>query len=569
MKSSAQISAVNRLFRWGSLFLLAFTLCSEVHATWNVQPATEWSEELRVWDPAPELNLAFSWTGPRNGNKEAEGEGRLVWHHGFIQDVDSIVSIYTGFIKGGKREGRGVWYHRSGSKYAGEWKNNLKDGLGEYWLKNGDYYQGPFRQDKLHGSGRYVFTDGSVYEGPFVEGFKEGAGTLTLPDGRIHKSSWTKDVDVNPPTPPSAPYVVLGIDNSKYAFDAGVLFSGEGGGAHEDHLTYRGHWEGEFFSIVPDWLYWTLWKNGGPIGGLGNFGLGVYPVFLELRIYNPSREKLTISSAEIEVRKSSPDAEPILEIGASDASRIVEIVNLYPRAVNSIELSYNLVPNNGLPGTLNYKFKESIGTFNHRTTFSIDNSLNKLGVDVQLIKQWEAEKNNIFTDQQNDAADYEIILARKEALLAKIRTGLDSVKQFAEQDEHNVRLELRLVGEMKVLWTDHDGSRQTTSVKVDFPKVFFVADDEGGAGGPASGQYDILLETVGDNYVRPFSYKRTLAPGENDRFVVTLASNESSYQEFRVRLVTTDGREIDSPPCLLHFLVPGGHDWQRGFRVLP
>lgn len=559
------------MFRWGLLALPVFTLCAELRATWNVQPATEWSEELRVWDPAPELNLSFSWTGPQNRDNMAEGEGRLVWHDGFMQDTDSIVSIYTGRMKGGKRDGRGVWYHRSGSKYAGEWKNNLKDGVGEYWLKNGDYYQGTFRQDKLHGLGRFVFADGSVYEGSFVEGLKEGAGTLKLPDGRIHKSSWTKDIDVNPPPPPLEPYVVLGVDNGKYAFDAGVLFSGEGGGAHEDHLTYRGQWEGEFFSIVPDWPYWTHWKNGGPIGGLGNFDIGTYPVFLELRLYNPSREKLTVASAEIEVRKSSPDVEPILEIGAEpiDSSRMVQIVNLYPQTVDAVEISYNLLPTVGHRNAEDYQFKESIGTFSHKTTFSIDDSLNELGVDVQLIKKWEDEKNNIATDQQSEAADYEKIQARKDALLAKIRTELDSVKQFAEQDEHNVRLELRFIGEMKVLWTNYDGARQTTSVRVDFPKVFFAAGDEGGAGGPASGRYDILLETSGNNYVRPFSYKRTLAPGANDRFVITLASNESSYQDFSVRLVTADGREIVSPPCRLHFLVPGGHDWQRGFRVLP
>ena len=83
--------------------------------------------------------------------------------------------------------------------------------------------------------------------------------------------------------------------------------------------------------------------------------------------------------------------------------------------------------------------------------------------------------------------------------------------------------------------------------------------------GPSSGNYQVMLDTNGSNYTRPFAYKRTLASGANDRFGIKLASRESSYQKFRVRLTTTDGAEILSPPCELRFLVQGGYNWETGF----
>jgi len=567
MKSSATKSLLRCMWRVALAAMVATVNLLDLRAEWRIEPATEWSEELRIWDPAPELKLSFWWSGGRNTNNEAEGEGTLTW-----SDEEGPLSVYSGEVVGGKRHGSGSWYHRSGSKYAGGWKNNVKEGIGEYWLKNGDYYKGGFRDDKLEGEGMYVFADGSVYQGNFAGGNKQGSGVMTFPDGRVHRSAWEKDQDTNPPPPPSEPYLVIGVDPQVYALNGKVFNSSDPNLSENNQdnvLTYRGRWTGNEFVISPDWPYWVLWNSGGPVGGLGNFDLGAHPVFIELRVYNPGQEKVTISSAEVDVQKSTPDVEPILEIGSIYSTRDVVIANLYNRKVDDVELSYNLLPPAQSAKFGNYKFKEKTGAFTGRTQFSIDESLSALGVDVALIKEWQAEKDGIIADQQLENTDFELIQERKSALLAKVRAALNSLMPFAEPSETNVSLELVLAGELKVFWTNQDGSKQNTVVKVEFPKTFFVVEDELGAGGPSSGRYDVLLEVSGGNYVRPFPYKRALEPGANDRFVVTLASDESSFQDFRVRLVTTDGREIVSPHCRLHFLVPGGHDWQRGFRVLP
>ena len=86
-------------------------------------------------------------------------------------------------------------------------------------------------------------------------------------------------------------------------------------------------------------------------------------------------------------------------------------------------------------------------------------------------------------------------------------------------------------------------------------------------GGAPSGKYDLSLETEGKDYVVPFAYKRTIDAGENDRFALEIASESSSYQSFRVRLTTSDGREIVSPRCRMHFLVPRKFSWKEGYVI--
>lgn len=565
MKSSARTypgHGNHKKTLWAAMAcLLGLPLC--LRAEWKTQPATEWSEEVRVWDPSPELNLEFRWNGPVTADNKAGGQGTLEW-----RDTKGPVSIYEGTLVGGKREGNGTWLHRSGSKYSGEWRDNLKHGRGEYWLKNGDYYSGGFREDKLDGQGRYVFADGSIYEGTFAGGNKQGAGTMTLPDGRIHRSTWENDEDTQPPAPPSEPYVVLGIDNSNYALDGKVLFSGSTD-SHECYLTYRGQWTGDGYSITPDWPYWVKWQKGGPVGGgaMSNFDVGVYPAFLEMRVYNPSGEKITISSAEIEVTESRPDKEPILEVLDGYAKLSVEVSSFDRKPIQPLKLSFNLLPP-GQPARFgDYRFQMEVPGFIGQTTVSLEQAFAELGADLSVFREWEA-----LTKQQEEGGpemDYQAVEEQKRLLMPRILQALAPIEKFVEKDKETDawRVEARFVGEMELGWTDEDGTEQKKTVKLDFPKTFFVSSPEFGAGGPDSGKYDVLLEATGKNYVKPFNYKRVLAAGANDRFGIQLASTQSSLHDFRVRLVTTDGRELLSPPCRMHFLVPGGFDWQRGFTV--
>ena len=58
-----------------------------------------------------------------------------------------------------------------------------------------------------------------------------------------------------------------------------------------------------------------------------------------------------------------------------------------------------------------------------------------------------------------------------------------------------------------------------------------------------------------------------MTPGANDRFTLKVASEGLTYQNFRIRLTTADGREIISPRCRMHFLVPRKFSWKEGYVI--
>jgi hypothetical protein len=537
------------------IFILLFSL-PLASADWKIIPGSEFQKELRVWDAAPELKLDVSWEGARNSRNEAEGEGELIW-----KDEKGEVSIYSGSMVGGKREGTGTWHHRSGSKYIGQWSDNLKHGEGEYWLKDGSYYKGTFDKDKPNGNGYYVYVDGITYDGQFKDGKKQGSGTMTFPDGRVHKSNWIDDQDTNPPAASTEPYLILGIDTKKYALDGDVYSDDMNFNSPLNTLTYRGNWGEKSFSIKPHWPYLEKWQKGGPMTAVDGFEVSVQPVFLELRVFNPSSDKVTISSAEIEVERSSPDNEPILKIYDNYASFSAGIANFTGKPVTPVEIHFNIIFDGSPIKYENFQFKTIIPEFQSTTGWTFNKEMKELGFNTTLFNEWAKLSN-----EQGEENTFEQIAKKKEDLLIKIKNSLKNFKHFNSNGEH-VEVSGIIAGELQTNWQDDDGELHSHKVKFHFPKCFFVSSLEFGAAGPTSGNYEVMLETKGRNYVRTFPYKRTIAPGGNDRFGIKLASKESSYQKFRVRLTTTDGTELLSPPCDLRFLVPGGYDWDKGYII--
>ena len=60
-------------------FIALASACALAHADWVIHPASEFSEEERVWASPKEKGLDFSWSGKLNARHEAEGRGVLEW----------------------------------------------------------------------------------------------------------------------------------------------------------------------------------------------------------------------------------------------------------------------------------------------------------------------------------------------------------------------------------------------------------------------------------------------------------------------------------------------------------
>jgi hypothetical protein len=540
------------------VFFMTFaTAFAPAHADWKVHPATEFDEEVRVWATPKESGLDFWWSGKVNARHEAEGYGVLEWFKE-AEPRPQTSLVYTGEMKSGRRHGRGIALYRSGSKYSGQWSENLKEGKGEYWYANGDYYAGAFHNDLMHGSGRYVSADGAVFEGNFIADERDGPGVVIYPDGRRYASTWSAGKDINPSGAPASakPYLMLGVDVRRYALDGDIFTRDERG---EDDLTYLGRFTAGDFVIESDWPFWVAWSKGGPVvtgGELKDFDVGVFPVFLDIRVFNPGREKLVIRKAEAVVEKSVPDFEPILRL--HDASGMYGgvtcgIVNFGLGRVDDCEVAFNILPRDAEPKFESYQFVEKVEPFSERATFSLARAMEALGMDAGAIAAIEHLK------EDDDPA--------RESVAIRATREMRRFPKFVKSDDDVFSAYGLIAGEVRIAWTDHFGSKQAKRVKFELTKCFSMFWPEIGAGGSSSGKYDLLLETEGEDYVVPFAYKRTIAPGANDRFTLQIASEVSTYQQFRIRLTTAEGREIISPRCRIHFLVPRKFSWKEGYVI--
>ncbi|HUF62068.1 MAG TPA: hypothetical protein VMN36_08330 [Verrucomicrobiales bacterium] len=546
--------------------LLALLSGSSAFAAWKVIPGDEWSKEVRVWDPAPELNLSFRWSGDTNSRHEAEGVGSLEWI--LPGDDYQILSRYSGTMKAGKREGKGVWLHRSGSKYDGEWKDNVKHGDGEYWLGSGEYYKGEFQNDRMHGQGLWIGLDGFIYDGGFLAGKKHGHARLTMPGGAARDSLWEDDREVDPP-PAAAnlkPNIQLALDRSQYAFTGEVAQASD----ECEAIEYLGRPSDGTLVVEPDWSVWSDWNRGGPVGisDADSFGfeVSVFPVFLEIRLFNPSAIPLSIVSAEIEGEESHPDLEPLLVVedaGSHAGSVLCAVLNLKDSQVDSCEISYNLQPLKEKPGYGDYRFKETLPPFRKKVEFSIAKAVDSLGIDseaISMIDAFETEWN-----VEGEDYDYEKRSAQEELIRERVRKGLGSFAKHAGGEDGSLVLDVRVVGEMTAGWTDHLGNPASRTVKVNFLKTLCSLWPEYGAGGPVAGKFDVTLPVSAKNYATPFPYRKTVAANGAERFTLRMVSGSSSRHAFRIRLTAADGTRIVSQPCKLTYLVPAGFSWENGF----
>lgn len=78
-------------------------------------------------------------------------------------------SVYTGIVKNGRLNGRGIMKYSNGDVYEGEWKDGNKDGYGTYKWKSGSWYQGYYKNNKYNGKGT-LYANGKQQKGNFKDG---------------------------------------------------------------------------------------------------------------------------------------------------------------------------------------------------------------------------------------------------------------------------------------------------------------------------------------------------------------------------------------------------------------
>jgi hypothetical protein len=69
-------------------------------------------------------------------------------------DDSGVTGLYTGYMRNGKRHGKGTIKWSNGQEYNGEWKDDKRHGTG-FMSYNMNYsmYDGEWKDDKRHGKG--------------------------------------------------------------------------------------------------------------------------------------------------------------------------------------------------------------------------------------------------------------------------------------------------------------------------------------------------------------------------------------------------------------------------------
>lgn len=96
-------------------------------------------------------------------------------------------------VSGGVVTGFGRASYHNGDAYEGEFLYGKRQGKGVYFWKDGSRYEGNFENDKMSGKGKRYYSKGNVYEGDFLEGKKQGMGTMTFVNGDKYVGQWEYD----------------------------------------------------------------------------------------------------------------------------------------------------------------------------------------------------------------------------------------------------------------------------------------------------------------------------------------------------------------------------------------
>ena len=87
-------------------------------------------------------------------------------------------TIYKGTIHNNIIEGYGTFFFPTGSKYTGELKKGLRDGKGIYENKNSNiYYEGEWKNSLKHGKG-ILKKENMIYDGEWEKGIINGYGNI-------------------------------------------------------------------------------------------------------------------------------------------------------------------------------------------------------------------------------------------------------------------------------------------------------------------------------------------------------------------------------------------------------
>jgi hypothetical protein len=539
---------------------------SRTEEVWDEASKATVNRVYRVWDFHPELNLDFQWLPDDQDASYPDGvvsgSGRLTWSRRDQQaySADAEVSVYTGVMRNGRPEGRGVVVYRTGLTYTGDWQNGLFNGHGTLHLANGDDYEGEFQAGQLQGTGRYSFADGSIYVGGFRASVRDGAATYTLPDGRSFQTVWAAGRLAQPAVPigSAAPSNQGDIGTRADGLAIRVLVDRPKNqdALHEDGIApfvYEAERQPGVMRVAlsGDGLM-DIWKGNGVLGSnqIDFEPAQFWPVLLAADVENRGSGTLRVTDAYLTVIESVTDLQPFLQAFSGTELRMCGMARYEPRitfanhgwgGVNNAALEFSLGTNASRTST----FVDKIGDFTDTGRDSIEGDLVLLGVRVARLRNFH------YTCESVDALN--VCLKRIEA---SGDFGQLAGRLYLKASD----VYTTLAGRVSYDWTDIAGrtNHRTSPVMIEVPLLHIdVESPECGAAGPAEYAGRVVkLQLDKRGYRLPLNWHGDLAPREDKRFAFSLVAPKASHHLLRLTVELADGSSLNSLLVDLSYFRP-------------
>jgi hypothetical protein len=138
----------------------------------------------RVWTSSPHEGETLTWSGACGPDGHATGSGTIEWRYA------DKVSRYTGDVRDGKENGRGVADQADGSHYEGEVRDGKANGTGKLVNSSGNRYEGEWRDGKRNGHGTSTLTSGARFEGEYHDDKLNGYAVFNAANGDHYEGQW-------------------------------------------------------------------------------------------------------------------------------------------------------------------------------------------------------------------------------------------------------------------------------------------------------------------------------------------------------------------------------------------
>ncbi|MEU5726070.1 hypothetical protein ABZ783_30180 [Micromonospora sp. NPDC047738] len=346
------------------------------------------------------------------------------------------------------------------------------------------------------------------------------------------------------PTPPAEPTLIVSTHEGRTS----TLLGDDDAGS----LRYIARHDGGMLLIEPEIPYLNSVRDGGELTPLhywhSPWEKSFHWPILDIKIVNNSNRTVLFHEAALHVKASRPDPRPVPVLHGVTYGTFFGLLNLGWGPMTNCSLRFQLRRPGGPDGGKDFEAHFDVPA-GGGTTVPLQEQFLDVGVDVPLLEK--------LSQLGYSFGDY---LIRRDVGLGRLvedssghqlwrldRAEYETLRRRALGPFPDGHVEL--AGTLQYDQAEIDGShtRRTNAIR----SAISLNEPLAGAPLPPSHEYLVQLRSDGKNYIETLPVSHSLAPGESDRFLISIAADRSSVHELSLQLRYNDDRVVASGPINL------------------